>query len=1148
RFSFYGYRKSTPGESDGADTTEAHVKFGFIWSTVSHTLEHPGELSCALLAEGFAKLPTPEMLAQIDRFLLETDSYDQGGMMSGEVTIEGDTAEWNLWGSKVRTRGAIVEDRRVEDHHFGFLENGNVYHVVHTDKYGGAEGLYYGSLYVPEVCMLPIDYSLVRTQDLNSASFLRMYIGSGSMQLALQAIHTSAALTFGHEESSSEIQVAAADLECEYLRGKGFSIRVQRYVLITVRSEVYQLKKKIKQRERTILSRATVHALVSRCVSWTGTNNILARIHRAFIYFQFSVPDAFVVTTGSYKMFSFEGEFQRLLQEIKRCTFRGETQTALKETCNSVVSAMEKLKLPDSVEKEIVRCMKKYGDDFDGKRFAVRSSAIGEDSEDMSAAGQMTTFLGVRSLSKVLECVVKCWASQFSFTSVNYKRRQYGQPLESPMAVVIQEMVDAEVAGVMFTCGPLTGNPSYVTVTANYGLGESVVAASAEPDTYVLNKTPGMRPVLESVQVGHKSVYMTQSDSDGVVMLPVTDEKTAKKCLDDDQVENLAFVGTQIEKCHTTPQDIEWAVCGGKIYMLQCRPVTTFFRESDCELTHELNTGLKGEKEAFTKANVCEVLPGATSPLSLSVIRVCFDTYCRGLFRELSSMYPCEPSFYMPAWMPVHRYNYFLWLSDGQMNLRSDANLLEKSMMYNTLGRDVTAEITENGCVDRTKTPNKWMLPLQMYHLLKMLVTTSRRLKRISTASQDLHLSVDGMLSASQMYTYLCNSLHHLAEPSAILVAAFACSSMYNLVIQRILAAANGDLTPEVFSEFSKMLLGGNVESAEVPRSIQELGTLLGESAEKDHFLSLSIEEACEWLLTVENPCGEKFRDFLHKHGHRNVKEFDLYTKPWCMDPSSLVKSLRAAAMAPKSTAQKEANTWDLSKLPYKLTVVQKLLLKMLIPRARVAVASRETSKSALVRTIHKLRTVCMRLADQMVLEGRIPTPDLLYFLSFEEIGILLATRSPSLVLKAQRRLRLYPELNKAKFPSLFVGVPKPVRDVFLTWHDTFAGNPMSQGVAEGYARVVPTFEDAHLIRKGDILVTTATDTGWTPYFPLLAGVITEMGGPLSHGAVVAREYGLPCVVGADGITSMLRTGDYILLDGNTGILRKSAKPADEEL
>ncbi|CAN8023140.1 unnamed protein product, partial [Ixodes persulcatus] len=161
-------------------------------------------------------------------FLLETDSYDQGGMMSGEVTLEGNSAEWNLWGSKVRTRGAIVEDTRAEDHHFGFLENGNIYHVVHTDKYGGAEWLYYGSLYAPEMRMLPIDYGLIRTQDLISGSFLRMYIGSGSIQLSIHARHKSAALSFGNEESAREVQVAAADLECDQMHGKGFTIRVQR--------------------------------------------------------------------------------------------------------------------------------------------------------------------------------------------------------------------------------------------------------------------------------------------------------------------------------------------------------------------------------------------------------------------------------------------------------------------------------------------------------------------------------------------------------------------------------------------------------------------------------------------------------------------------------------------------------------------------------------------------------------------------------------------------------------------------------------------------------------------------------------------------------------------------------------------------------
>ncbi|KAL1483634.1 hypothetical protein MTO96_033056, partial [Rhipicephalus appendiculatus] len=337
--------------------------------------------------------------------------------------------------------------------------------------------------------------------------------------------------------------------------------------------------------------------------------------------------------------------------------------------------------------------------------------------------------------------------------------------------------------------------------------------------------------------------------------------------------------------------------------------------------------------------------------------------------------------------------------------------------------------------------------------------------------------------------------------PAELLVKAFATSSMYNLIIIQILATASGELNNEVFSELSKILLGGDVESAGVPRMIQELGSMLRDSPEKERFLNMSTEEASEWLSTSDDECGQKFREFIKKHGHRAVKEFDVYTNPWALDPSSLVKSLKVAAKAPQVVNKKEQPAWSTSSSAYRLSAFQKLILKLVVPNARSAVAAREAGKSALVRVIHQLRLMCHRLAKRMVHEGRLPSPELLFFLSYEEIGILLRTRAPELVLKAQRRQKIYEQLDKDKYPTILIGMPKPIEKFRKHVEGDFEikGNPMSQGVAEGRARVVPTFEEAHLIEKGDILITTATDTGWTPYFPLLGGVVTEIGGPLSH-------------------------------------------------
>ncbi|KAL1480729.1 hypothetical protein MTO96_050785, partial [Rhipicephalus appendiculatus] len=316
-------------------------------------------------------------------------------------------------------------------------------------------------------------------------------------------------------------------------------------------------------------------------------------------------------------------------------------------------------------------------------------------------------------------------------------------------------------------------------------------------------------------------------------------------------------------------------------------------------------------------------------------------------------MYACDPdpSQYVTIWGPMHRYNYFLWLSDGSRKTGPDANIMEKSFMYSILGRDASEEVET--CVKRSRKITRWKLLVQFYYI---------------------------------------------AKPGILLIKVSLASSFYNAMILHILSAAKGALDAEVFSELAQILKGAEAESATVPRMIQELGHVLRESPEKDKFLNMTIE-------------------------------------------------------------------------------------------------------SSAVRVVHQLRLLCHQLSQRMVQEGRLPSPELLFFLTYEEIGVLLQTRSPELVLKAQRRQKIHAEADKCLYASIFVGMPKPIERTKIHVEGDFEikGSPMSQGTVEGRVRVAHTFDDAHLIQKGEILVTTATDTGWTPYFPLLAGVVTELGGPLSH-------------------------------------------------
>lgn len=1147
RVAFNGLlRKHSATEAAPTEAAEVHVKFGFIWSAVSHTLEHPAQSSAPLLAESLAEMATGDMLRDINRLATEMDRYDQPGMMAGELTVAEKTREVFLWGCKVRMQEKIPARPCEEDHSFGFLENGDTYHLVYTNAYGGSKGVLYGSFYSPSYIMRPIDYG-VRKSDSPDAGDDHLLITSDTGVFQVTTASVAPSMSFKNEDGSTEVNVIALGLKCAEKKGCGFQISLKRRKIVT-----HCLPEHFKHKiidERDIAKAAPlVSDIEDQCSKVSdltgGKGSSLALLHSISTQMNtFTVPCGFVVTTESYRRFASGERFQELIKKIEESRRRADSQADLKEACNSVVAEIEKMDVPMEIAEEISQRVSKFNADT---KFAVRSSALGEDSEDMSAAGQMTTLLGLRGKGNAITGVVKCWASQFSFTNVNYKR-QYGQPLNVPMAVVVQELVDANAAGVMFTCDPLTGSPAQITVTANYGLGESVVSASAEPDTFVLRRAGLSKPAVTSTQLGHKSVYTTSSDSGGVVTTPVSEEKARSACISKEDVETLAYIGTQIEKTYTTPQDIEWAISNGRFFMLQCRPVTTFFRESDCEMIHEFDNGLKCEKEVLCKANMAEVLPGATSPLSYSLIRVGIDTYCRDLCLRLVQSGEPDPTQYHSLWMPLQRYNYFMWLSDGQRRTGPGSTLLDRSLMYSVMGRDVSAEV-EAG-VQRVRRLNKAKIPQQTLFTLKLMFSGSKAFDEAATKAGELKLSDQGIITAEQLYEYIGRNLYHMREPAVLLVKAFASSSMYNLIIIQVLASAAGELNNEVFSELSKILLGGDVESAGVPRMIQELGSMLRDSPEKERFLNMSTEEASEWLSRSEDECGRKFREFIKKHGHRAVKEFDVYTNPWALDPSSLVKSLKAAARAPQVANKKEVPPWNASKCAFQLSAFQRFILKLVLPKARAAVAARETGKSALVRVIHQLRLMFRKLAQRMVDEGRLPSPDLLFFLSFEEIGNLLRTRAPELVLKAQRRQKIYEQLDKEKYPNILIGVPKPIQKVRKHVEGDFEikGSPMSQGVAEGRARVVPTFEEAHLIQKGDILITTATDTGWTPYFPLLAGVVTEIGGPLSHGAVVAREYGLPCVVGIEGVTTMLSSGDYVQLDGNTGVLRRIAAPVAEE-
>ena len=270
---------------------------------------------------------------------------------------------------------------------------------------------------------------------------------------------------------------------------------------------------------------------------------------------------------------------------------------------------------------------------------------------------------------------------------------------------------------------------------------------------------------------------------------------------------------------------------------------------------------------------------------------------------------------------------------------------------------------------------------------------------------------------------------------------------------------------------------------------------------------------ALKRLENDQGPVGNRFRQFLARHGHRGVMEFDFYAEPWGLDPLPLISSLQTMAANPNMFATETKANDDWQTLIENMKPNGNRIIKLFVSYTRDGIVYREMAKSALIRTIHRFRLAYRRLGHLMVKDGMIPDPGLIFFFTHSELQQVINSSGAALINKAIRRRKLHPELRKLVFPEISIGIPQPIQDQpSQQFHSDVhgvqvAGTPVYNGTVRAKVRVAMNLDEARLIQCGEILVTRSTDIGWSPYFPLLSGVVTELGGLVSHGAVVAREY-----------------------------------------
>ncbi len=765
-----------------------------------------------------------------------------------------------------------------------------------------------------------------------------------------------------------------------------------------------------------------------------------------------------------------------------------------------------------------------------GGAVAVRSSAIGEDSEGASFAGQYDTFLNIKGPEALRRAIVDCLRSLGSERATAYRQEQLEPAADVPMCVVVQKMVQAKAAGVLFSVDPVSGRRDRMVIDAVQGLGDALVSGEVTPDHFVLDSDG---TILERDLAGKP-----ESQAEGPSEAHAED---AEAVVSDAVLKELHRGACHAVAAYGAPLDLEWAIdADGALVYLQARPITHLAadpRELDC---------MQSPGDYYTKCNIGEMMPGAVTPLTFSITG-------RGIEVGMQRMYVrCGV---IPAETSELQY---VAMFHGHMFL----NLTRLLGISGRVGGSTAEQACIAVCGRRIEEVER-SLPAEASHFVQytnlfryagFLLRAHRRVPALKRVVEELAFQT--ALPAAELWRDIDRKLpamwtafdHHLA-----------CSSPAGAmapILLRVVAESDPPDEADV-ARVAGLLAGAtDVESADIAAGVDRVVEALLTLPDHSAFTTLDSPEAgLQWLRSdAAGAAREAFEDYLKRHGHRAVRELELHQRGWVDDPLPLVASIRSAlkgrlhaANEPKRTGPSPAGATSPSSKPLSRG------LRALVARAHDAVRLREQTKSLLVLTGQRFKVAYRALGDALAREGLLPDADAVFFLTHAELGDLVKGADPAhLAALASARRQTHVYQMSLVFEEVFQGVPEPIVPVFDAGDGTVLGKPVSVGVVRGRARVVRTLEEASALEPGEILIAPITDVGWTPYFSMLGGLATDVGSAVSHGAVVAREYGIPCVVGTRVGTTTFRTGDLVELDGSSGCVRRidpdeTDKETDEE-
>ncbi|MEV8614971.1 rifamycin-inactivating phosphotransferase [Amycolatopsis sp. NPDC051373] len=821
------------------------------------------------------------------------------------------------------------------------------------------------------------------------------------------------------------------------------------------------------------------------------------------------VPPGYCVTTHAFRrVLAGVPDLGRGLDRLARLDpdDRGKIATLSGEVREAVATAA----IPDDLAAALLAALSRLDE---SAAYAVRSSATAEDLPTASFAGQQDTYLNVVGPAAVLEHIRLCWASLFTDRAVTYRLRNGFDHRRVLMAVVVQRMVLSEASGILFTADPITSNRKVTTIDAGFGLGEALVSGLVNADSYRVREGEIVEKTVSAKQLAIHALPGGGTREDALA--PEVQERPA---LTDEQVLELERLGRRIEAHFGRPQDIEWCLADGEFQVVQSRPITTLF---------PIPPAVDDGNHVYLSVGHQQMMTDAMRPLGLSVWQL---TTPRPMAEAGSRL--------------------FVDATPGLATKAGRAGYLEMMGASDPLMRDALQTVLDRGFLPEPTDGGAAPLPFGVAPepieadpaIARGLIAESKAslaaLERDIREKRGAELFDFILADLQELRRLLFNPRSHQA-----IMAGMDATTWLNKQLREWLAEENAADTlsqsapDNVSSEMGLALL----DVADVVRPHAEVVAFLRTVRDEGFLDELPA-------LPGGSEAREAIRGYLDTYGMRCVGEIDITRPRWSERPSTLLPVLlgnvdnfepgaarRRFDQGLREAAQKEQELLErLQVLPDGARKAEET--KAMINRLRTFVGYREYPKYGMISRYFQYKKALLAEAERLVAAGVLDAPEDIYSLRFQELHEVARTGVADTDL-IRRRTEQF-AADQALTPQRVLTSEGETVSGSYRRSDAPAGAlpglPVSAGTVEGRARVVLDLAEADL-DTGDILVTAYTDPSWSPVFVTIAGLITEVGGLMTHGAVVAREYGLPAVVGVNQATRLIRDGQRVRVNGTNG-------------